>query len=699
VAARHVADAHEQHHAEFLDGVATDPMASTEGALEAVFARWARRVRAPGIAWGLVRDGELAAAGGLGSLRAGDDAPPDAGSVFRIASMTKSFTGAALMTLVADGLLRLDDPVAAHVPELATWRGPTTDAPPLTVRHLVSMEAGLPTDDPWADRHIDLSDEQMDALIAEGAAFAWAPGTRFEYSNLGWGLVGRIIERASDMRPQELVSSRLLEPLGMTSTTWVRPQGADVAEPYRVRDGQWLHEGEPLGDGAIAPMGGLWTTVPDLARWVGFFTDAFPPRDDDDDGPLPRWARREMQQLRRVDELASFRPSPTAASRVGVTGYGIGLAVRIDERLGVSVGHSGGFPGYGSHMRWLPEHGVGVIGLSNVTYGNMHSACIEALEVLADRDELGPARGVRASTALVDASRRAASLVSSWNDADADALLADNVGPDEPYERRAAEAAGLVGRHGSLEVESLEAETPMRGSFTTAGGAVKVEIGLNHEQRVQWLDVEDHLRPSDAPIVVDGSRLRELAGTAHVIVRPVGDLAEAFTKWQGETLDRLGGVEASVPAAHVTLKSFGSAPGAVGPEDESRIVDVVTRWAASSAPIELRAEAIEMFEPDGVPVVRLAPTAPFGAAFDALRAAATSEGLPAGKSDGIAGDEWIPHLSLVYLHEVDAARRSILEEWTGHLDIGGHACLAAKAEIVAFDGDSERRLGTFPLGA
>ena len=414
---------------------------STEQALEAVFARWARRERAPGIAWGLVRDGALVAGGGLGSFRAAKKPLPSVDSVFRIASMTKSFTGAALMTLVADGRLRLDDPVADHVPELAAWRGPTADGPALTVRHLVSMEAGLPTDDPWADRHIDLPDEEMDALIAAGATFAWTPGTSFEYSNLGWGLVGRVIERVSGKRPQELVSSALLEPLGMASTTWVRPPGSDVAEPYRVRDEGWLHEGEPLGDGSIAPMGGIWSTVRDLARWVAFFIDAFPPRDEAEDGPLPRWARREMQQLRRVDELSRFRPSPGGPSRASVTGYGIGLAVRVDERLGVSVGHSGGFPGYGSHMRWLPEHGVGVIGLSNVTYGRMAAACLDALDVLADRDELGPARGVRASPALVDASARAASLLSSWRDADADDLLADNVGPDEPYERRAAEAA------------------------------------------------------------------------------------------------------------------------------------------------------------------------------------------------------------------------------------------------------------------
>src|SRR5215210_7867025 len=108
-------------------------------ALADVFARWAARERAPGIAWGVIRDGQLAASDGLGTLRAADDSKPDEHSVFRIASMTKSFTGAALMTLVVEGELRLDEPVATYAPELGHWHGPTDDGAPLTLRHLVSM--------------------------------------------------------------------------------------------------------------------------------------------------------------------------------------------------------------------------------------------------------------------------------------------------------------------------------------------------------------------------------------------------------------------------------------------------------------------------------------------------------------------------------------------------------------------------------
>jgi CubicO group peptidase (beta-lactamase class C family) len=673
-------------------------MPSSDEAIGAVFQRWARRTRAPGVAWGLVRGGELEASGGIGTLRVGDDAPPDADSVFRIASMTKSFTGAALMRLVVDGRLRLDDPVTVHVPELSTWRGPTVDGPPITVRHLASMETGLPTDDEWADRHMDLTEARMDELIAAGGAFAWTPGTRFEYSNLGWGLLGRVIRRVAGVRVQEMVTASLLDPLGLAATTWTRPPSGSVAEPYRIRDREWQHEGEPVGDGELAPMGGLWSSVRDLAEWVAFFTDAFPPRDEGDDAPLPRWARREMQQLRRFDELTRLRPSPTGPARMTATGYGIGLGVRIDERTGVSVGHSGGLPGYGSHMRWLPDHGVGVVGLANVTYGNMHGACIEALEVLAGIEGLGPVNPV-ASPALVRASERSASLLTSWDDADADALFADVVGFDEAYGRRAVRANEIIGRHGPLKVDSLDPETPRRGSFTAADGLVRVEIGLSHEDRVQWLDVEDRLDPSDAPMIVDDAGLHDARGTAYLVVRPVGELAAAFVRWQGEVLDRLGAAATVVPGAHATLKGFGSASAPIGREDEGRIGEVVSAWAGAQEPIELLAERLHLFDDIEVPVVALEMTATFRAAFRALRAVATAAGLPVGPSDGIDDDEWIPHLSLAYPRGVDRARWAELGAWARGVDAGAIGCAALEAELVAYDGGPERRLGTYAFGA
>src|SRR5207253_2171066 len=127
----------------------------------------------------------LVTAGGVGDP--GDGAgPPDARTLFRIASMTKSFTAAAVLRLRDAGQLHLDDRAAAHVPAAARLRLPTSDSPPITVRHLLTMSSGLATDDPWADRHLDAAPTELRGWLQDGAAFGAAPGTVFEYSNLGY---------------------------------------------------------------------------------------------------------------------------------------------------------------------------------------------------------------------------------------------------------------------------------------------------------------------------------------------------------------------------------------------------------------------------------------------------------------------------------------------------------------------------------
>ncbi len=128
----------------------------------------------PGVAWGLVADGALAASGGAGAVRVRPDGTPagpvpDADSVFRIASMTKSFTATAVLALRDDGRLGLDEPVTAHVPELADVRLPTADSPVLTVRHLLTMSGGLPTDDPWGDRQQELGADDVRRVPADRA--------------------------------------------------------------------------------------------------------------------------------------------------------------------------------------------------------------------------------------------------------------------------------------------------------------------------------------------------------------------------------------------------------------------------------------------------------------------------------------------------------------------------------------------------
>ncbi len=144
----------------------------------------------PGAVWGVVERGELVHVSARGHLWKGGP-KPDADSVFRIASMTKSFTATCLLRLRDDGLLALDDPAEAYVPVLRGRTTPTSDARPVTVRELLTMSAGLPTDDAWGDRQLPITPERLDEIVAAGLRHAWAPGTAFEYSNLGYALLGQ----------------------------------------------------------------------------------------------------------------------------------------------------------------------------------------------------------------------------------------------------------------------------------------------------------------------------------------------------------------------------------------------------------------------------------------------------------------------------------------------------------------------------
>jgi CubicO group peptidase (beta-lactamase class C family) len=231
----------------------SDSFAVARADLERLVALRSRQLQCS-ISWAVVADGELVL---TGAHAAEPDPLPTERTVFRIASMTKSFTAASILMLRDRGLLRLDDVVGDIAPEFAAVVGPTRDSPRITVRHLLSMAGGMATDDVWADRHLDMSDDELDKLVGNGLTFSWAPHTHGQYSNLGFAMLGRVIQRVTGQRVQDFITENLLHPLGMDRTTWVQPDHDDWARPYDVIDGQRVADLAPLGDGAIAPMGGL----------------------------------------------------------------------------------------------------------------------------------------------------------------------------------------------------------------------------------------------------------------------------------------------------------------------------------------------------------------------------------------------------------------------------------------------------------
>jgi CubicO group peptidase (beta-lactamase class C family) len=454
--------------------MATAELDAVQAELQELADHYAAKHHSPALAWGVMLDGQLALAGGCGRLDA--DRPPTSVTVFRIASMTKTFTAAAVLRLRDDGALNLDD----AVPDLAAG-GPTADSPRITLRHLLSMQSGLTSDDRWADRHLDIGADEFDDLVAAGPLFALPTGTGYEYSNLGFGVVGRFVERVTGERAQDLVDRFLVLPLGLERTTWTQPDHDDWARPYRVEDGRPVADDPPLGDGALAPMGGLWSTVEDVVRLMAWFDDAFPARDDEEDGGLLRRAsRREQQQVHQAAPVsrseATGEGPDHVPERIDGGGYGFGLQVLHDQRFGHIVGHSGGLPGYGSNMRWLPGRRVGAVALANSTYAPMRLLTRRMLEVLDDHSRVPPLV-VPVNPALQRAADGLLELINDWSDAAADSLLADNVALDESYERRARQAAEVVDAHGRLTAQRLEAALATDGTvIATAADGREVKV-------------------------------------------------------------------------------------------------------------------------------------------------------------------------------------------------------------------------------
>ncbi|HEY0888552.1 MAG TPA: serine hydrolase domain-containing protein [Nocardioides sp.] len=485
---------------------ASGPLTDQFDAVHELFAQEFARGRAPGLVYAVVRDGEILHTASFGTTVLGEERPPSVDNVLRIASMTKSFTAAAVLLLRDRGELALDLPASTYVPELAGRRFAAEPEP--TVRHLLTMSGGLLTDDPWGDRNEAMTHDELGAFLAGGFTLAAPPGAVFEYSNLGYAVLGRIVDNLTGGPGgyREFVLRELVGPLGMAATTY---DGSAVGPALAVGhhrpdlpgglEAEWRVE-PPVAPGAFSSMGGLHSSVRDLATWIGGFTSAF--RDTGLDHPLAAASRREMQQLQRFAGVAGALTVPAAvgcaALTAAATGYGCGLFVDHHSDHGHVVQHSGGYPGYGSHMRWHPETGVGVIALANGTYAAPVPPATQALRLLvrAVRRPTGPA--VAATLPAIRAvGERLASVGTDGSARFAEPdLFTANVEQDVPDDERRAQLAradDLVGR----PQPGAEHAVLARGLGTAAWsvpaerGRLDLELTLSPEPapRVQWLTV------------------------------------------------------------------------------------------------------------------------------------------------------------------------------------------------------------------
>jgi CubicO group peptidase (beta-lactamase class C family) len=298
--------------------------------------------RVPGVAFGVAHgsDTVLLGAQGVEDLSSGRPVEP-ATTAFRCASITKSFTSTVTMQSVEHGRLRLDDPVDSWLP----WIVGAVDAR-LTVRDLLMHSGSIIRDGSNAWDGGTMPDrETLHAEVLANASFG-APLERFRYSNVAYSLLGEVLESATGRSFESLLRANIIKPLALT-TTWpdlVPAAKRALATGYRAaRPNEVRTPVDHVQARAVAPAGGLISTVPDLLEYQRAHLPG-------DSRLLSEHSKREMQrtQWQRDDEPH----------------YGLGWMKWHIDGIAV-VGHSGGFPGFITKIAYAPSEGLAAAVLTN----------------------------------------------------------------------------------------------------------------------------------------------------------------------------------------------------------------------------------------------------------------------------------------------------------------------------------------------
>jgi len=305
--------------------------------LERLVRQAQREKRTPSISAAVLRDGELIyeTAVGVADVAADLEATPD--TQYRIGSITKTFTAAAIMQLRDAGKLDLEDTLDRHVEGAAHTP---------TIRRLLSHASGLQRetqDDSWLTLRFAPPDELLETLAE--AELVLPSGARFHYSNLAFALLGIVVERVSGKAYQDYVRERLFEPAGLTRVSFEpEPPAAKgyLAQPYA--DGVWDTIG--VETGAWASAGQLWATAGDICRWGAFLADP-------GESVLASSSAEEMRTVQAIDDHERW-----------LSGYGLGLGLRRDGDR-ILAGHGGSMPGFIASLLFAAEEKVVSVALTN----------------------------------------------------------------------------------------------------------------------------------------------------------------------------------------------------------------------------------------------------------------------------------------------------------------------------------------------
>jgi len=297
------------------------------------------RQHIPGVAVGVVRNGEVVMAKGYGfaNLELGAKVTPE--TVFKIASVSKQFIAAAVMLLVQDGKLGLDDPLAGFFEDAPNgWRR-------ITLRHLLSHTSGFERELPGWDYLKTYSEAEIEAMARQGK-IEFAPRERYQYSNTAYFLLGLVVSKVSGKPWADFMRKRVFEPLGMNATratTW-RDLVPNRASGYDWSGSGWTNDRALL---SVRTSGAFLSSVTDLARWEAALV------------------------TNRVLTAASLRQMGAATRLAGGGSHPYGLGWNLEEYRGRrAMGHGGALLGFRSHYLRLLDDGLTVIVLANSSSAN-----------------------------------------------------------------------------------------------------------------------------------------------------------------------------------------------------------------------------------------------------------------------------------------------------------------------------------------
>lgn len=438
--------------------------------IDSLYKDYAEKNHIPGLAYGIVADGKLVHTGTFGYTDVQKKTPVTPRSVFRIASMTKSFTAMAILSLRDAGKLNLDDPVYKYIPEIKQIHPLTDDSPPITIRYLLTHSAGFPEDNPWGDRQLQRTDEELINFIKNGVSLSNTPGLAYEYSNLGFALLGHIVTKAAGEPYEQYIRRTIFQPLGMGHTYWEYTEAPSetLAHGYRWLNLQWKEE-PMLHSGAYGAMGGMLTSLEDFSRYMVFHLSAWPPRNGADTGPIKRSSVREMHQPGKISGFYTQAKNAAGDLCPRISAYNCGLGWNRDCTGKEWVGHSGGLPGFGSHWMILPEYGIGIVSFCNLTYEATATLNTQIAQRLIDMAHLQP-RQLPASDILKKRQQQLMALLPDWKDAPASGIFSENFFADYLIDSLRKEATALFTKAGRiLRVEEIVPDNQLRGTFRIVG--------------------------------------------------------------------------------------------------------------------------------------------------------------------------------------------------------------------------------------